>query len=184
VRPICKVAPLLNSAHGSKRVDPRGIRIERVFPLLTRGDPRVEPAAALLPSPPSSSWRPGQPPPPVRLRLAASAGPPPGDSAISISLLHALRLRRKGSKNRRYAAPPLRALLFSFYALSWNPTLQSFYLVQVLHWFPHFPCLGTLREDLSNQVSSCFVFLRFQIWGLHLDLAIWDYNCNPCIPLQ
>jgi hypothetical protein len=39
VRPVCKVTPLLNSAHGSKRVDLRGKRIERVFPLLTHGDP-------------------------------------------------------------------------------------------------------------------------------------------------
>jgi hypothetical protein len=70
VRPVCKVAPHLNSAHGSIRVDPRRKWIER-FPLQGRtGDPRVEPAAALPPGP--SSSRPAAEP------AAALPPPPPG----------------------------------------------------------------------------------------------------------
>jgi hypothetical protein len=41
-------APLNVSAHGSKRVNPRKKRSERVVTLLTQGDPRVAPASSPL----------------------------------------------------------------------------------------------------------------------------------------
>jgi hypothetical protein len=82
VRPVCKVAPHLNSAHGSIRVDPRRKWIER-FPLQGRtGDPKVEPAAALPPGPSSSR------PPPQTLLPAGrrtSGGSAPSSSRALLS---------------------------------------------------------------------------------------------------
>jgi hypothetical protein len=103
VRPVCKVAPLLNSAHGSIRVDPRRKWIERL-PLQGRtGDPRVEPAAALPPPPPGRLRR-------TLLLPAASAGPssrPAAERAAALPPPPPGRLHRPSS---RPAAEPVAAL--------------------------------------------------------------------------
>jgi hypothetical protein len=79
-RPIYEVAPLLVSAHGSKRVNPRRKRSERVVILLTHGDPRVAAASSPLASRDGFSRRrrPPRRPPPARVgRGTPGGGAPP-----------------------------------------------------------------------------------------------------------
>jgi hypothetical protein len=105
-------------------------------------------------------------------------------SSISISLLPALRLR---SVSAGKEARNVGTLLLPFVPSSSPPTpyttyASHVYLVQVLHWFPHFPCLGTLGEGRTNQVSSWLNLPPLLSHSFLKDPYPWDRSCLVDFP--